>query len=312
MINKENIEEYILQLVDGELDSKTHAAVMQYVASHKEAADLLAEYEACKLMTDETLLYENKLELYAIANVEVKTEKKKRALWMPLSIAASVAALIIIALVVNNKNTSIDVAQTATPQVVTPTTTSTINSEVSNNTENTVVSVATENKKIEAEVPVRIDVLEKSVKEQQTNNTEKKQNIAFTKEKEEQEEFEIQAKNIQVSEVIATTKEITELKINIPQSTNSLDIKIPKGVQIQRITPQVNFAINENSMVSNASTPTNTSSQTKNSWLSKNIAFKKLVRAKETATEILASVNDVRKDGIVIDLDYSGLTRKHN
>jgi anti-sigma factor RsiW len=315
MINKENIEAYILQLIDGELDSKTHAAVMQYVASHKEAADLLAEYEACKLMPDETLVYENKLELYAIANADAPTQRKKRGAWMPLSIAASVAALIIIALIANNKNTSVDVAQTATPQAETPTTNNTISSEaieVSNNTENTVVSVATENKKIEAVAPVRIDVSEKTVNESVSKNVIVEQNIEVVKKNDKQQIVKTKAKPLQEPEFIASTTEITKLSEIRQPIIRGTFIKMPVPVQIKRINAPINLLGNESVVAVKSNTQIDTPLQTKNTWLSKNIAFKKLLRAKETATEILASVNDVRKDGIVIDLDYSGFTRKQN
>ncbi|MFM2385382.1 MAG: hypothetical protein RL660_139 [Bacteroidota bacterium] len=92
-INKENIEEYILLLVDGELDGKTQAVVLQYINTHADADSLYKEYMDAKFVADEQVVFPAKMDLLAIANTEIKAKR-----FFSIKRVAAIAAMLCIAI----------------------------------------------------------------------------------------------------------------------------------------------------------------------------------------------------------------------
>jgi hypothetical protein len=302
MINKENIEAYILQLVDGELDSKTHAAVMQYIATNNDAAELLEEYQACKLIPDEHIVFENKLDLYAIAQNK-KGKLNKRGAWIiSLGIAASIALMIAI-FVSKEQNQATNIAAntiTATPQKEnTPNTNPTENTEISNNSENKVAQNLT--------AKTTGSSAKNRIQRYSSKTTEKTLNA---------EQYITDRQNIVSNKILEQeNKEIAPTSIiTLAQSNVTPTVIVNQSLPLQLSTKTSNISnsynIQSDSILGTATAAT--TKQKKSTWLNNSVAYKKLAKATETATEILASVNDIRKDGISIDVDYGSLTRKQH
>ena len=92
VINNENIEEYLLLLIDGELSSAEEQEVMAFIETHNEYQALLDNYLDAKLDTDDILVFEDKESLLK-PETEVLHFNSKRSVYYKTA-AAVVAVLL--------------------------------------------------------------------------------------------------------------------------------------------------------------------------------------------------------------------------
>lgn len=95
-LNLNNYEEYLLSYIDGELDDKETAALMQFLQQHKELQNELALLESTKLPIEEKISFPEKQSLYRKENKSQITSTRKIFPLKQLSWIAAVAASIAI------------------------------------------------------------------------------------------------------------------------------------------------------------------------------------------------------------------------
>jgi hypothetical protein len=107
MVTWENYEEYMLLDADGELNESESKALQGFIAQHPELQREYAMLKATVLEPDEAITYAHKEKLLKkTGNVRQLPSK-----WWMYSAAASIAAIIVIASIVNKKDNIQDVAK---------------------------------------------------------------------------------------------------------------------------------------------------------------------------------------------------------
>lgn len=122
VINKENIEEYLLLLIDGELSEAEEGEVLAFVDNHPESQLLLDAFLQTKL-DDTTIVFEDKESLLKQETVVLPIQKRKPF----LAIAAAIALLaglgfIFSVMVKNRKPMETSIASVTTIRKITDTT----------------------------------------------------------------------------------------------------------------------------------------------------------------------------------------------
>lgn len=88
MINDSNIETYIIEYLDGELDPASVAQLLQVIDQHPRYAQMLEAYRGAYLsIDDEPLVFPDK-------ELLLRKEPGRRRLWMPVGLAAGLAAAV--------------------------------------------------------------------------------------------------------------------------------------------------------------------------------------------------------------------------
>lgn len=88
MINDSNIETYIIEYLDGELDPDSIAQLLQVIGQHPRYAQILEAYRGAYLSTeDEALVFPDK-------ELLLRKESGRIKLWMPVGLAAGLAAAV--------------------------------------------------------------------------------------------------------------------------------------------------------------------------------------------------------------------------
>ena len=102
VINKENIEEYLLLLIDGELSAADEMEVMTFIESHKEYQVLLDQYLETKLEMED-IVFEDKEALLKPEENVVSFRKRKTILFAAAGITAVLLAGTVFKLMMHNE-----------------------------------------------------------------------------------------------------------------------------------------------------------------------------------------------------------------
>lgn len=92
VINNENIEEYLLLLIDGELSSVDELEVMTFIEAHNEYQLLLDRYLDAKLDVDDSIVFEDKESLLK-PETQILHFSKERIVYYRAAVAAVVILL---------------------------------------------------------------------------------------------------------------------------------------------------------------------------------------------------------------------------
>lgn len=97
-LTQENIEEYILLLVDNELDDAAVAEINAFIARHEQYRPLLEAYLSVKLDADDAMVYPGKEHLLKAEPVAVPLQRPYRWLWSGAAAVVLVLGLSLILL----------------------------------------------------------------------------------------------------------------------------------------------------------------------------------------------------------------------
>ncbi len=183
MITIDNYEEYLVMHADGELQPHEEEALRVFLNDHPHLEEDLSAYRQARLIPDETIIYTQKESL-------VKPEPKRGIIFMPgwraLSIAAGIAAIILITFailrdgnntekpaVVNNNNTVVP-GNSKTGTASTPTDPQPDIADTTNNRNDVAVQPANnaaDNSDNSKNAPIPVNHPNKSLPGVQQNNT---------------------------------------------------------------------------------------------------------------------------------------------
>jgi hypothetical protein len=335
MITQNNIEEYIIALLDGELNAAEEAHTHSYIAQHSDAQILYNEYKKCKVVPDDTIKYGEKLHLFAIANcstsVSTSSKSKLHRGLVPLGIAAAIAMLVgTFQLFTNSTNDSGSV--------------STSNLKNSNTTPNKTIKpcaihtppIANQSKPAQSKVrdiasehtlPKEIGATAKIVLDHGYKNNFGKdvttpQNKA-TKSYYQQtgsslpKDYDTTPSQLSagINESNAAKQMISrpqQAQVAIRQASTLPDTGVPAVTQSPNANTNPRSFTNASSTTEGIAETTLAPAETFDSkWYAHHKFIKKVVTVSKQAEQLWASAKAISAHGIAIDIDYSDLRKRH-
>lgn len=117
-LTQENIEEYILLLVDDELDDAAVAEVNTFIATHEEYRTLLDAYLSVKLDAGDAMAYPDKAHLLKAEPVAIPLQRPYRWLWSGAAVVVLMLGLSLILLRKGGDEKALPVVTLASSQAV--------------------------------------------------------------------------------------------------------------------------------------------------------------------------------------------------
>jgi hypothetical protein len=289
MINKNNIEEYILMAIDNELTAEEVLQLNEYIQSYPWAMDLYQSYSNTKLVPDSNIKYPSTLDLYKIAQKPTALAWYKTNWAKAASLVLLVSATYFIVINFNNKPNSTNVVSTTTVpnNIIKDTPVINIlpdnNSEIDNqnsNINNVVKSTKDNNSTINKK---QINAIEKKSSTQNIVQSNSKDYLPQLLNSDQNNEINLQAIAI---EKIIVTKQTSSIANNSTIKYNT--------ASINKVIPAVQKNNNKSAL----------DIEFTDGFLSNNVTYNKIKKVAQTVYAYKDEFNTIRQNGAEFALEF--------